>query len=341
MENNLTVFISYSWDSEAHKEWVLNLANYLFGNGINVLLDQYELSAGKDLQYFMESGVEKADKVLLILTPNYKIKSDERQGGTGFEYSMISQELYSLQHNNKKFIPILREGSLHNSAPVYLKSKVYLDMGQNTNFEVQAFKLLRELYEKPEITKPSIGNAPNFEKPEIDPVILAAQRLGEEERLQNDILRLLESEKGFEMAESEVERLFQKAETKALEYSNKTRFEFISERLQNTFKIVISLRQFKTSAEWQKGWSANLRDANLRLEKFEDPHNSYRYSNHRIMNFGTSDNQTTFKPDINEQKQIVWRNLEGALLTSDDIVSKMFSDLMDLLRQEVDEKKKR
>jgi len=42
-----TVFISYSWDSEAHKEWVLNLANNLIKNGIGVLLDQYDPSAGK------------------------------------------------------------------------------------------------------------------------------------------------------------------------------------------------------------------------------------------------------------------------------------------------------
>jgi hypothetical protein len=75
MENELTVFISYSWDSKDHKDWVRKLADYLIDNGVNVILDQYDLAAGKILTYFMESAVEKADKVIIILTPGYKLKS--------------------------------------------------------------------------------------------------------------------------------------------------------------------------------------------------------------------------------------------------------------------------
>ena len=37
------VFISYSWDNEDHKQWVLELANKLVKEGVNVLLDRYEL----------------------------------------------------------------------------------------------------------------------------------------------------------------------------------------------------------------------------------------------------------------------------------------------------------
>ena len=47
-------FISYSHDNEDHKEWVLNLASRLVENGVNVILDQWNLSLGGDLPSFME-----------------------------------------------------------------------------------------------------------------------------------------------------------------------------------------------------------------------------------------------------------------------------------------------
>ena len=40
------VFISSSWDTPEHKEWVLGLANRLTANGIKVVLDQKDLRLG-------------------------------------------------------------------------------------------------------------------------------------------------------------------------------------------------------------------------------------------------------------------------------------------------------
>lgn len=80
-----TIFISYSWDNEDHKEWVFKLANGLVNNGIDVLLDQYDLSAGNEMTYFMEKAMT-ADKVVIILAPNYKLKADNREGGVGYEH---------------------------------------------------------------------------------------------------------------------------------------------------------------------------------------------------------------------------------------------------------------
>ena len=38
------VFVSYSHDSDLHKGWVLTLATRLVANGVNVLLDQWDLT---------------------------------------------------------------------------------------------------------------------------------------------------------------------------------------------------------------------------------------------------------------------------------------------------------
>jgi hypothetical protein len=44
------VFISYSHDSQEHKKWVLDLATRLRNNGVDAIIDQWELRAGDDLQ---------------------------------------------------------------------------------------------------------------------------------------------------------------------------------------------------------------------------------------------------------------------------------------------------
>lgn len=92
MENESPiVFIHYSWDNESHKKWTLFLADRLIADGIEVIFDRYDLKLGSNNNYFMEK-IETADKVLLIMTPDYKIKADNRTSGIGYEYQIISSE---------------------------------------------------------------------------------------------------------------------------------------------------------------------------------------------------------------------------------------------------------
>ena len=51
------VFISYSHDSKEHKAWVAKLSGELRGKGVDVVLDQWELSLGQGVTLFMQRGV--------------------------------------------------------------------------------------------------------------------------------------------------------------------------------------------------------------------------------------------------------------------------------------------
>lgn len=159
------IFISYSWDSPDHQAWVLRLANHLVNNGVDVVLDQYELKLGANLTHFMEQAVTKVDKVLLILTENYKIKAEERQGGVGYEYSIINAEWYRQQASNTKFIPILRGKDTATSMPVFVHAFVYLSMQDDSQFEAQVEDLLRAIYKQPKVVKPPLGKRPIFTQP--------------------------------------------------------------------------------------------------------------------------------------------------------------------------------
>ena len=57
---NIKLFISYSWQPEQHEKWVLELASALRQDGVDVILDKWDLKEGYDAHKFMERMV--ADK---------------------------------------------------------------------------------------------------------------------------------------------------------------------------------------------------------------------------------------------------------------------------------------
>ena len=163
MSNNQpNIFISYSWDNERHKKWVLDLADALCDEGVNVILDRYYLNAGKSIAKFVESNIEIATKVLIIFTSNYKKRAEKRQGGVGYEYSILNQELYENQSESNRIIPILREGKPIDSIPTYMRQLIHLDITNDENYSVWFSELLREIYDEPVIKKPPIGERKTF-----------------------------------------------------------------------------------------------------------------------------------------------------------------------------------
>jgi hypothetical protein len=120
-------FISYSWDDEAHKRWVRELATKLRQDGIDVMLDQWGLAPGDQLPEFMERSLRENDYILIICTPLYKKRSEERRGGVGYEGHIITAEIYA-SRNDRKFIPILRAARWDEAAPSWLSGKYYIDL---------------------------------------------------------------------------------------------------------------------------------------------------------------------------------------------------------------------
>ena len=122
-----TAFISYSGESLDHKNWVRELASRLRIEGIDVMLDQWDLRLGDPLPEFMERGVRENDFVLLVCTPNFKAKADGRQGGVGYEGNIMTGELF-IKYNHRKFIPVLRHDNWAEAAPAWLQAKTYIDL---------------------------------------------------------------------------------------------------------------------------------------------------------------------------------------------------------------------
>lgn len=103
------VFVSYSWESDDHKEWVRALAERLTQNGVNVRLDQWHLVLGQSLTQFMETEVHTCDFVLVVCTKDYYRKSLARTGGVGYEQQIITGNIVA-GNPREHFIPIVRDG---------------------------------------------------------------------------------------------------------------------------------------------------------------------------------------------------------------------------------------
>jgi hypothetical protein len=100
--NNPKAFISYAWESEEAKIWVKELATELRNDGIDAKLDQWEIVPGDQMPHFMEKSVRENDYVLIICTPKYKTKSEDRIGGVGYEGDIMTAEV--LQNSNHRKI---------------------------------------------------------------------------------------------------------------------------------------------------------------------------------------------------------------------------------------------
>lgn len=159
------IFISYSWTSKAHEEWVLNLAERLMQDWILVKLDKWDLKEWQDLYKFMEDCVKSVEikKVLVISDKEYQKKADNRKWWVWAESQLISHEVYS-DVNQEKFIPIVKDKDENwkPCLPNFLKSRIYIDLSNDLQFEEEYEKLVRNIYGKPEHKKPSIWVAPNY-----------------------------------------------------------------------------------------------------------------------------------------------------------------------------------
>ena len=81
------VFISYSWKSPEHQELIRSWADGLLADGIDVVIDIYDLNEGDDLYAFMERMVtdDSITLVLVFCEKNYAKKADARKAGVGTE----------------------------------------------------------------------------------------------------------------------------------------------------------------------------------------------------------------------------------------------------------------
>ena len=138
---------------------MLNLSTRVRENGIDVVLDEWDLDYGNDLPLFMETNVRESDFVVIVCTPPYAKKANAGSGGAGYEKQIVTGEMF---HGAKpsKFIPLIRSGSDDDALPSYLKGKKYIDFRDDKKYDEKLYDLLHQLHGVPKNPRPPIGQSP-------------------------------------------------------------------------------------------------------------------------------------------------------------------------------------
>jgi tetratricopeptide (TPR) repeat protein len=153
------VFISYSHDSQKHKDRVLALSDRLREDGIDCTIDQYEESPAEGWQRWMLNQVEVSNFVLIVCTEQYdrRFRGREEVGkgkGVTWEGSVIIQELYDAQGSNSKFIPVMFTPQDTAFIPNPLRSTTPYHLDTSEGYEL----LRRRLTNQHATPKPELGS---------------------------------------------------------------------------------------------------------------------------------------------------------------------------------------
>jgi hypothetical protein len=154
------IFISYAWTNQQHENWVRQLATDLRKEGIDAILDKWDLNPGNDTLPFMEQMVndDTVKKVLMVCDKNYAEKANKRKGAVGIETQIISKKVYE-QSNQNKFAALIREYDEDGNpcVPTYCHSRFYIDFADDAAFSERFKELVLWIYDKPIYPKPPLG----------------------------------------------------------------------------------------------------------------------------------------------------------------------------------------
>ncbi len=153
------VFVSYSHDTDQHKDWVLGLATRLVANGVDIVLDQWDLALGSDLPRFMEQGLSDAHRVLVVCTEPYVNKANTGRGGVGYEKMILTAQLMQ-DVTSDRIIPVIRSNSLTTPVPIFLSSRVFIDFRDDLAFESRYAELIRDIHGQQVKPRPPLGKNP-------------------------------------------------------------------------------------------------------------------------------------------------------------------------------------
>lgn len=153
------VFISYSHDSDDHRQQVLELADRLNNseNDVDCEIDQYiNGSPPEGWPLWMERMLEDSTYVLVICTETYlnRVKRQEKPGtgkGVKWESLLTYQDIYDNDSLNRKFVPVIFKVTDAAFIPKPLRAFTHYDLSHSGNYEM----MCRYLTGQPLVVKPN------------------------------------------------------------------------------------------------------------------------------------------------------------------------------------------
>lgn len=140
--SEVTAFISYSHDSDEHRERVLALSERLRSDGIATILDLYveKGSPTEGWPRWMMNGLNAATHILCVCTETYRRRFlgqevPDKGKGVDWEGALVTQALYDARSRTNKFIPVLFARSDESHIPEPLRSRTYYLLDSEASYQ--------------------------------------------------------------------------------------------------------------------------------------------------------------------------------------------------------------
>ncbi len=157
------VFVSYTHDSEEHREAVLAFADFLVRQGIDVVLDRWAADHRRDWQAWMSRSIIESDHVLVIASEGYQRMGDGNGpnhlnlGGQA-EAALLRDRLQGDRAAwTAKILPVLLPGHGRHEIPDFLQPNAADWYEVRANTPEGAESLLRVLTRQPRDLPPALG----------------------------------------------------------------------------------------------------------------------------------------------------------------------------------------
>ena len=134
------VFISYSHDSEEHRERVLGLSERLRQDGFDTRLDRYVNGAPVEgWPRWMLDRLDEAAFVLVVCTETYYRRfrgheQPDRGQGVDWEGALITQEIYDDRSRTLKFVPVLFDAPHKTFIPEPLRRLTHYTLNSDAGY---------------------------------------------------------------------------------------------------------------------------------------------------------------------------------------------------------------
>ncbi len=136
-------FISYKWEGDDVKSWVEQFARDLRKNGVDALLDEWEVGYGDSFIKYMTRNIPAADVFFFVMTPE-SVRSVEAEEGSGgavsFEVEIATAR--KIGGDKLRFVPILLRGE---KPAAFLRHSRYVDFRQAKDYNKTFSSLLADI----------------------------------------------------------------------------------------------------------------------------------------------------------------------------------------------------